>query len=264
MKDNRGILIGTTIFIAVTLSFILLAPKYKQEPEVVETTETTTEETTVVTTIETTETTTEETTIDIYAEYEYKYSLDKVYECQEINSDVKGWIYIPGAYVDSPIVQTEDNDYYLEHNWKKGESHSGAIMLDYRCNINSTYGKNNIIYGHNMANGTMFAGLKNYMSESFWREHKTVEIYTDKEIRLYEVYACSDVNGNGNTDFKYWADEYLYISSDEKLKEHTSKVKKHDYYETYSEPEYAQDIITLQTCRGFDGMRTLVFAKRVK
>ena len=38
---------------------------------------------------------------------------------QEVNQDVLGWIALPGTRLSYPIVQGEDNNEYLYHNWKK-------------------------------------------------------------------------------------------------------------------------------------------------
>jgi hypothetical protein len=56
---------------------------------------------------------------------------------------------------------------------------------------------------------------------------------------------------------------YINLDTQSKLDEHNSLVKKYEYYNTGMEAAFNQDIITLQTCRGFDGMRTVVFARRV-
>ena len=51
---------------------------------------------------------------------------------QQINPEVIGWLLIPGTGISYPLMQTEDNDYYLKHTWKREKNSSGAIFLDYR------------------------------------------------------------------------------------------------------------------------------------
>ena len=80
---------------------------------------------------------------------------------REVNSDVLGWIMIPGTPISYPLLQGEDNQYYLKHTWKKWSSAVGAIFLECQ-NSPDLSDFNTIVYGHRMNNGSMFAPLKNY------------------------------------------------------------------------------------------------------
>ena len=70
-------------------------------------------------------------------------------ELIKINEDYKMWIEIPNTNIDYPVVQGKDNDFYLNHDFNKKESSSGAIFMDYKNNIYKDKNKNIIIYGHN-------------------------------------------------------------------------------------------------------------------
>ena len=70
---------------------------------------------------------------------------------QEINEDVVGWIYIPGTEVNYPVVQGDDNEYYLHRTFEKKDNFTGAIFLDYLCQPDFS-SDNTILYGHNMKN----------------------------------------------------------------------------------------------------------------
>ena len=63
------------------------------------------------------------------------------------NENYKMWIEVPNTNINYPVVQGEDNDFYLNHDFNKKESSSGAIFIDYKNNIDKD--KNIIIYGHN-------------------------------------------------------------------------------------------------------------------
>lgn len=233
-------------------------------PEISETSFCETTEPIVTTSVTTAppETTPVETTTRL--DYTFISSLENVKKCNEINKAVVGWIYIPQTAVDYPILHKyEDNDYYLSHAWDDTESQNGSIVLDCHCKLDNTGGSNSIMYGHNMANGSMFAGITKYANSNFRNRQPYIEINTLTEQRLYEVYACCDIFGLEGSDFPYWDDKYIHLDTEKKLKEHNSLVKKYAYYNTGMEANFNQDIITLQTCRGFDGMRTVVFARRV-
>jgi sortase B len=106
-----------------------------------------------------------------------------------INPEIVGWVMIPGTRVNYPIVQAGNNDYYLNHLFDKTPSDVGAIFLD--CDSAPTIdGWNNLIYGHNLLDGSMFAELKAYRDRDFFDEHKTVLLATPAKSYRLEVVAA--------------------------------------------------------------------------
>ena len=100
-----------------------------------------------------------------------------------------GYIDIPNTNISYPIMQGEDNSYYLKHLPNGDRNKMGSIFLDYRNN--GFNDKNTIIYGHNFNNGTMFSDLLNYKSFEFYKNHSNYKIYTsDKviEVAIFAVY----------------------------------------------------------------------------
>ena len=78
-----------------------------------------------------------------------------------MNDDFVGWLYIPDTDINYPVMHTTDDpERYLRRNFHGEYSESGVPFLDFRCTLDSD---NLIIYGHNMMNGTMFAGLRGYV-----------------------------------------------------------------------------------------------------
>lgn len=109
-------------------------------------------------------------------------------EYRERNHDVIGWIKIDDTVVDYPIVQSDDNSYYLTRNPLKQSSKAGAIFLDYRCDARS--GKHNILFGHNMTvSGTMFAQVNNYSLRSFYDNHRTFTVTFGDNTHTYKVFS---------------------------------------------------------------------------
>ena len=84
--------------------------------------------------------------------------------------DVKGYIEIKGTNINYPIVQSTDNDYYLNHLPNGEKNKMGSIYLDYRNN--DFEDENTIIYGHNMNDGTMFSELENYKKQDYYEKHQ--------------------------------------------------------------------------------------------
>lgn len=117
----------------------------------------------------------------------------KLDNLRKTNPDVIGWISIPGTVIDYPILQTDDNDYYLYRSITGTYLKSGSIYADYR-NESDWSDQNTVIYGHNMASGEMFAQLAKFKSSSFIRSNKYIYIYTDEGIRVYTVFSAYETN----------------------------------------------------------------------
>ena len=108
------------------------------------------------------------------------------------NKDVVGWIRFKHPKIISyPIMQKDDNDFYLHKNIKKEYSFAGSIFMDYH-NHKNFLDSNTLIYGHNMANESMFGSLKKYNEKSYWKKNKYFYIYTrDGKRRKYKIYRSS-------------------------------------------------------------------------
>lgn len=103
---------------------------------------------------------------------------------REINPDIVAWIYIEGTKINYPIVQGEDNSYYLKHLFSGEWNGSGCIFLDFR-NDASFADRHSIIYGHHMKNGTMFTDLDKYKKQEFFDEHPVALLLTpDKNYKV--------------------------------------------------------------------------------
>ena len=98
------------------------------------------------------------------------------------NPDTVGWITIEGTNINYPIVKGTDNDFYLNHDFNGEENIAGSIYLDFESQGDFD-GRNNIIYGHNMKNGSMFKDVVRYKDEAYFKEHQFFTIYTpEREI----------------------------------------------------------------------------------
>ena len=119
-----------------------------------------------------------------------------------INSDVVGWIYMPGTDINYPIAWREgDDDYYLTHNFNGVQSAEfgaeyGSIMLS-GVNASDYSDTVNIIYGHNMANGSMFGRLsKMWRDADDWNSHRLVYLLTPQGNYLLQTYSVVHVPGS--------------------------------------------------------------------
>lgn len=129
------------------------------------------------------------------AEYYEEYAREKKPDLSiyiDENSDVKGYLLVPDSNISYPILRSEKDDYYLKHNLDGTKGYPGCLYVE-SCNSETLDDPLTIIYGHDMDNDTMFGGLNDYINEKYRNEHKYFFVYTEDEVRIYEVCICSTV-----------------------------------------------------------------------
>lgn len=143
------------------------------------------------------------------------------------NQDIAGWIYIRGTTIDYPIVQGKDNEEYLHQDFNKKKSSSGTIFLDNNCKKDFT-SDNNIIYGHHMKKGTMFAQLLKFREKSFLKKHNEIMIFTpDRTIHLKVISAYAQKAQNKiPVTFANDKQKKAYIKKIESMSEQTIKTSR--------------------------------------
>ena len=163
----------------------------------------------------------------------------------EVNPDIYAWIYIPDSSIDYPILRhPEDNSYYLNYNIDGTKGLPGCIYTeDY--NTTDFTDNNTVVYGHNMKNGTMFAGLHNYEDTEFFQMHPYIFIYTPEEVFVYRVFGAYEFSNihllaGYETKTEEGFGEYL-----EEVKEVRSMNSNFDRVEEITEKDR---ILTLSTC----------------
>ena len=115
------------------------------------------------------------------------------YQLEQKYPDVKGWISIEGTHIDYPLLQSEDNVKYLDHNAFGDYVVTGSIFLDYRFNANFT-NFNTIIYGHHVPTGDMFGDIKKFTNKDFFDTHRYGTIYYNGEEKELEIFGILEVD----------------------------------------------------------------------
>lgn len=109
---------------------------------------------------------------------------------REVNPDIYAWITIPGTEIDYPILQhPEDNTYYLNYNLDGTRGYPGCIYTE-NYNSKNFDDPNTVLYGHNMRDGSMFAGLHQFADAQFFEAHPYIFIYTDNTTLIYRIFAA--------------------------------------------------------------------------
>lgn len=181
----------------------------------------------------------------------------------EENKDLVGWLSIDGMKIDYPVMQNEDDKYYLHRDFYGNDSKYGCLYVREQADLDA--GTNFIIYGHNMKDGSMFGDLDLYVKESFFKEHPTVSFDTLYEERTYEIVAVfrSQIYNVDDEVFKYY--QFYEADTQEEFEDFYGNIKALSLYDTGVEAEFGDTFLTLSTCAYHvkDG-RLVVVAKRVK
>lgn len=179
---------------------------------------------------------------------------------QERNEDIRGWLVCSGLAVNNPVVQAQDNSYYLRHSFMEKENRAGCIFMDYR-NV-SFEDQNVVIYGHNTTDGSMFGSLKEVLEDSFWEEKESGLIYladTDNRLRVYQIFS-----------FYVVENETYYITtafeSGEAYESFLKTIKGRSRRECGVAVTKEDHILTLSTCYGRAGSkkRLAIHAREVE
>lgn len=183
------------------------------------------------------------------------------------NSDYKGWITISNTKVDNPIYQTDNNDFYLNHNQQKKKSAYGALFFDHNNIITENKTDSNlVIYGHNMINGSMFGTLKKFKSLDFYKANPTIEFSTLYKKSTYKIYAIFVLNASKADD-----NGYIYNISrnnflnDDDFNSWVNEAYERSIINTGVDVELGDNIITLVTCvNDFDDARLVIMARETR
>ena len=193
----------------------------------------------------------------------HEQKINKLKELHESYENVVAWLEIEGTDINYPVVETTDNDYYLNHNYKNEKSSAGAIYFDKETKINES--DNLQIYGHRNKYGLMFEPLIKYAKKDFYEEHKTINLTTLEEDATYEILAIfySRVYYSNETNvFRYYY--FVNAESEKEYNEFVSNAKKASKFDTGVDAKYGDKLITLSTCEySRENGRFVVVAKKI-
>lgn len=174
----------------------------------------------------------------------------KASELDNAYSDAIGWLYIPGTSISYPIMQSADNDFYLHHAPDGNSLKAGSVFLDFRCENRFMNGVN-IVYAHNMNNGTMFAGVTKFKDAGYFDNHRYGWLATSETVYRIDFFSAAVVERydslyDGGTDTADWISHLAEVSR---------------IYET-TEFSDTNRFISLSTCSyEFENARTVLTGK---
>lgn len=204
--------------------------------------------------------------------------LDSMTELLNENPDVAGWITVDDTKIDNVVLQTDNNEYYLDKDFYGNRNIAGQIYIDYRCVAND-YSKNQsdnlVIYGHNQADQTMFGTLKKYKIKKdntknfdFYLDHPTFkfsnlyEEYTYKIIAMFVV-EVEPYQTRDGVVFDYH--NYINFGSSRTFSDFKENILARTAVNTGVDFDENDKFITLSTCSNeFEPSRFVVIGRRVR
>ncbi len=172
------------------------------------------------------------------------------------NKDVVSWILGPDTSINYPVVQAEDNDYYLYRNIKGELNKAGTLFMD-AANDSSFTNGNTLIYGHNMKSGAMFHDIVKYDDKEFYEEQPVMYLYTPAQN-----YELQLVVGCYIQDDDPWYQ--IDLSKEEREKE-LNRLFKKSTFQSGVKVGSDDKLVTLSTCTyAYENARYVLVGKLVK
>ncbi len=190
--------------------------------------------------------------------------LKKYEKLYQKNKKLVGWLKIEGTNIDYPVMQTVNNEYYLDHNYNQEYDKNGSIFMDKDCDA-AHPNDNMIIYGHHMKSGKMFGNLNLYSKEEYYKEHPTIMFDTIYEEGTYDIMYVfrSRIYSEEEIVFKYY--KFIDATSEDEFDSNMDEMAAISLYDTGVRAHYGDKLITLSTCDYNEpNGRFVVVAKKVK
>lgn len=190
--------------------------------------------------------------------------LDEYKSLYNINKRLIGWLKIDDTVIDYPVMQTTNNEYFLNHNINQQSDRNGALFLDKDCDV-LTPSTNLIIYGHHMKSGNMFGTLDKYSSEEYYKKHPIIQFDSIYEKGTYEIMYVfrSRIYSEEDVVFKYY--QFIDAMSEQEFDSNMQEMAAMSLYDTGVTASYGDRLLTLSTCDYYvDDGRFVVVARRIE
>lgn len=173
------------------------------------------------------------------------------------NEDTVAWLKVNGTGIEFPVVQSNNNDFYMNHSFDKSSNGAGWIFADYKNKLDGT-DRNIVIFGHNRRDGSMFGTLKNILNKEWYEteENLTIPFITEKEYAKYQVFSVYTLEAE---------DYYITtnFASNESFANFIEKIKSRSIKNFGIEVTGEDKILTLSTCADNNKYRVVLHAKKI-
>ncbi len=195
---------------------------------------------------------------------EQKPIIDKYKTLYNKNKKLIGWVKIADTNIDYPVMQSANEEYYLDHNYNQEKDKNGSIFMGAKCDAMAP-STNLIIYGHNMRSGKMFGSLSKYEDQEYYEKHKRITFDTIYQEGEYEVMYAFHSRLYEETEivFKYY--QFIDANSEEEFNSNMKEMASISLYDTGVTAKYGDQLLTLSTCDNNEkNGRFVIVAKRIE
>ena len=162
-------------------------------------------------------------------------------ELQKINPDVIGWIRVNDTNINYPLVQTDNDDTYMNTDAEGNYSLSGAIFL--HCANKPDFSDfDNIIYGHHMEKHMMFGDIGEFTKEQYFNEHPYGNLFFDGKDHGIEFYALMQVDAYNEKIFN------VCLDTPEAKQEYLQEIENNVLYKRDMNITEDDHLVLLTTC----------------
>lgn len=178
-------------------------------------------------------------------------------ELTKKNPDTVGWISLSGTNINYPVVQTTNNDFYLNHTFDRSYNQAGWVFADYRNSVDGK-DKNMIFYAHGRVDGTMFGTLRNVLTNGWLNnpDNFTVRTSNARENALWQVFSVYHIETT--TDYIKTG-----FSDDQDFQSFTNMLINRSAFNFHTNVTGTDHILTLSTCYS-NTERVVLHAKLIK
>lgn len=169
-----------------------------------------------------------------------KEEAQKIPKLSDINADYVFWLEIPDSSIDYPVVQ-KDNEYYLKRDFYGDKNNHGTIFLDESCDADGTF---LLLHGHNMKDGTMFGGLREFKKADYRNKHTVLYISGNQGEEKYRIFAAASVDLYNANRFKFEE----FPQTEQEIEKYLANIKKHSFWCDSFEWESGKKLVLLSTC----------------
>ena len=179
-------------------------------------------------------------------------------EIAEINPDAAAWLTIYDTHIDYPVFRGRSDMEYINKDAYGNHSISGSVFLSVmnRKDFSEPY---QIIYGHNMENGSMFGDIDEFKDERFFYSNSKKSrglLITENEV--FDLYIFAILKTDAYDPVIYKADK-----TEGEIGDLLSYIKEKSLYSL--DENGADHIIALSTCDGGGSLgRNVLLCKAMK
>lgn len=176
---------------------------------------------------------------------------------KQTNPDTVAWIKVNNTNINYPVVQTDNNTYYLSHSFDGSKNSAGWIFADFRSNLNE-FEKNTVLYGHGRVDNSIFGSLRNILDEKWYtnEDNHIIELRTAKKTTKWKIFSVYSIPA-----------ESYYLThtfeNDKSYNKFLTTLVSRSIYDFGTNLSTDDNIITLSTCLDNNGNRVVLHAKLI-